>query len=182
MGTSSGSTRKQVKSFAHRVWGWFKKGCSQPILARLKNFFHSAPRRRWAFQNIFVPLIPWLSAVLIPPFALGHVEWRMFGFDVYAISMMMIAFNVGLIVSRVESIIPGDLEAIDLAARSLAWYVCGVFYVLLFSVYNIRSVEDEVHEWFWGRAIDLTVISFGVVTVIRAIATCRDLKLDLRKN
>jgi hypothetical protein len=129
-----------------------------------------------------LPLVPWIFGIIIAPFFLNRVEWQLLGISVYTICITLIAFNMGAVIGRITEIVPGELEGEDITGRSQLWYVGGAIYTLLFVVYDVLGIKNEVHHWFWGRAADLAVLLIGGVTLLRALLACKALKLDIRSS
>jgi hypothetical protein len=134
----------------------------------------------WAIQNLGLPLVPWLGGFVVGGLILNRIEWQLMGFSVYAITVTLIAFSMGNTIGHVTEIIPGELDGENTIARSACWYVGGLAFAILFAVYDVLAVEEKVHHWFWGRAVDLFVLSLGAIMLMRAFAVCKALKLDRR--
>lgn len=137
-------------------------------------------RRRWVFQNLGLPMLPWVLSLFVAPFILEHPEWQIFGITVYTISITLIAFFMGGTIARVNEIVPDEFDKDMIATRSQLWYLCGLAYVVIFTLYDVLELKDEVHHWFWGRAVDLAIMCLGGFTLLRAHLTCAAFKLHVR--
>jgi len=133
--------------------------------------------RRWVFQNLAFPMLPWGLSIVVAPFFL-HMEWQFLGINVYAITITLIAFFMGTTIGRVNEIIPGQFDKNEIANRSQLWYLASAFYAVMFTVYDVLGLKNDVHRWFWGRASDLAIIFLGGLTLMRAYSACKALKLD----
>lgn len=127
-----------------------------------------------------LPLLPWVFGIIVAVFILNHSEWPLLGVDVYTIILTLITFNMGATISRLTEIVPGEFDDEDIPGRSQLWYFAGVFYAVMFTIYDVLGLKHEVHHWLWGRAADLAIIFLGGVTLMRALAVCKALKLDTR--
>jgi hypothetical protein len=137
-------------------------------------------RRRWGFQNLLLPMIPWGLSIVIALFITQRPEWQFLGINTYMITLTLIAFFMGVTISKITEIVPGEFEKGYIPNKALLWYVTGMIYGVFFTFYDIFALEDTIHRWIWGRIADLVVIFIGVLTLMRAYSACKALKLDTR--
>ena len=137
-------------------------------------------RRRWAFQNLLIPLLPWAISIGVAFFWLQHPEWQFLSISSYLITMTLIAFYMGLTIARLTEIVPGEFDAGDISYKSQKWYVAAFVYGIAFAVYDILGLRGDVHHWIYGRIADIAVIFVGVLTLMLAYSSCKALKLDTR--
>lgn len=137
-------------------------------------------RKLWVFQNLALPLSPWVFSIVVAVFFLQQPEWQFLGINTYVITMTLVAFSMGATVSRISEITPGEFDKNEIPFRALVWYSSGMAYAILFTVYDFFALKNEVHHWVWGRMADIVVIFLGAYTLTRAYTTCKALKLDTR--
>src|SRR5882724_4581461 len=104
-------------------------------------------RRRWAFQNLLIPMLPWVLSIGVALFSLQHTEWRLLGISSYMITMTLIAFYMGLAIARLTEIVPDEFDPGVISYRSLKWYVTAFLYGVAFAVYDVSDLKNVVHHW-----------------------------------
>jgi hypothetical protein len=137
-------------------------------------------RRRWVLQNLAVPMLPWALGVVVAMLWFQNTEWQFLGINIYAITITLIALSTASTIARVNEIVPEEFDNNEIFSRYLLWTVGGLLFTVFFTVYDVWTLENRIHRWYLGRTMDLVILCFGLLVLVRAYLACRYLKLDAR--